>query len=138
MGQSLSIHKHADVSGERTMKKNPQHDPNDPDSPATIPAESWPLAGVELTSPAPESHAFSRPYVENGMAEGWISVIKGNIVIHTITGDLIYRIVEPPGRHDDANELSGYRVSHEFKVALVETPTKASVAQPKAKKEASS
>lgn len=100
----LDVHKHADTSGKR------------------LPNGTWPLTGVEITSEPPATHAFSRTYIDLAMAEGWVSMVKGNIVLDTITGDLVYRITEAPGRYEDAAEPAGYRVSNEYKVELVSAP----------------
>jgi len=63
------------------------------------PVSPRPLAGVKVVGDAPDEHHFSPKFVTNGMAEGWISIIKGTIILHTVDGDVVYRIVRGPGAY---------------------------------------
>jgi hypothetical protein len=42
---------------------------------------------------------FSRRLVEAGLAQGWVSMAKGQLILHTEDEDLTYTIVRPPGQY---------------------------------------
>ena len=76
-----------------------------------------PVQSLELkhTGASPEQN-FSRRLIDAGVAEGWITMSKGKIVMHTTDEDLEYAIVRMPGMYcchcdaklvDDTSGASG-------------------------------
>lgn len=57
---------------------------------------------VEIVQLSPEWHLSPR-VMEKGVAEGWMSVAKGRLTLHTPTGDVEYEIVAPPDRSQARN-----------------------------------
>jgi hypothetical protein len=91
----------------------------DKTGPAPPDGTPWPLAGVELASTPPKEHALSDVFVAQGLAEGWISLGQGKLTLHfTNHDDVVYDIVEAPGRYEDADELSGVRQENRYLLRL--------------------
>lgn len=64
---------------------------------------------VNHTGTHPEQ-TFSTQMVDQGMAEGWISVVKGELVLHAKPEDLHYAILNGPGFyccHDGSKHATG-------------------------------
>ena len=78
--------------------------------------------GLSLEVEAPAFHEFSEFYVANQRDEGTLELIDGKLIIHCREGDLIYRVHEEPGVHEDETEPAGYRISHQYSCELVEQP----------------
>ena len=78
--------------------------------------------GLSLEAEAPETHEFSEFYVANQRDEGTLELTNGDLIIHLREGDLIYRVLEEPGVHEDEAEPAGYRISHSYACELVEQP----------------
>jgi hypothetical protein len=84
--------------------------------------ETYPLKHVELVGDAPAEHNFASSFVARAMGEGWLSLARGEIVLHLEGGDLRYTVVEPPGRYPTGKTVEGpdgepideIRVSDEF------------------------
>lgn len=85
MGETLQLRKRADKSGDEPNFKK---------------GESWPLAGVQLLADPPKTHSFSVEFVGRATAEGWMSIERGTIILHTDGSDVVYRIVRPPGQYN--------------------------------------
>lgn len=132
----LRIRKRADTSsGTRVKGLHPVTGEKvliDPVSGAVSP---WPLLGVHIVNDEiPAQTKISMSYVANAVAEGWASITNERIVhkpggplsdpwrithtfrhvdtftIHTIDGDVTYRMTHQPDKYDDPAEPSGSRV----------------------------
>lgn len=59
------------------------------------------VTGVEIKSgPAVgDRQVFSTHCVENGIAEGWLSMIRGSIVVHSDKEDQTFHITRGPGHY---------------------------------------
>lgn len=57
-----------------------------------------PVTGLDVkhTGTHPEQH-FSRRLVDAGLREGWLSLRKGMLTLHTAQGDLDYTVQRMPG-----------------------------------------
>lgn len=104
--------------------------------------EPWPLAGIAVEGDVLKHVRVSTSYVTNAAREGWMTVEGGSvehapggpegdpwrvthtfehadaIVLHTVDGDLRYRVVHQPGKYDDPAEPSGKRVDWFFDLEL--------------------
>jgi hypothetical protein len=101
----------------------------------------WPITHVELVGDAPKEHNFADKFVSKALADGYLEftnprarasavdngvdpydrdpVITGDqIVLHLADGDLVYDVLEAPGKYRDEGEPSGWRVSHEYRCRL--------------------
>lgn len=135
----LTIRKRADRSvGERVRRSNPDTGEaylSDPASDNPDEHSPWPLAGVEIADP-PQATTISTAKVDEGIGEGWAELIgervvrrpagpptapwsqrhtfvqADELVFHTMTGDIRYRVVHQPDVHEDQAEPSGRRVDH--------------------------
>lgn len=100
-----------------------------PETPGTE-HESWPLAGMRLTSDAHPETSAGMSWVRQGVAQGWIEVQGENvvhapggpegdpwrvthtffeadrIVLKTVDGDVVYDVVSNPGKDADTGEVS--------------------------------
>lgn len=47
----------------------------------------------------PNRHHFPTKWLNRALAEGWASLSRGNIVLHTAHGDVVYRIERAPGAY---------------------------------------
>jgi len=131
MSSSLQIRKRGDKSVEAQR-----------DSSGRL-LESYPLGGVDLMT-TPEDASFSEAFVaresvlgwlelggarpvtqnwetQSGQRGTWSGVHADTITLHTLSGDVVYDVVENPGRTDDANEGAGYRVEHQYRCKLSST-----------------
>lgn len=84
----LRLRKRADRSGPEPAR-NADGKPETP----------WPLAGVDIEGDPPERHHFPVDMVTKAVGEGWISLNQGRLTIHTLDGDVIYRIDRTPGAY---------------------------------------
>lgn len=59
-----------------------------------------PLSHIEVrhTGIDAEQH-FATHFVEQGLAEGWMTVGGGKLILHAQPEDLVYTILRPPGRY---------------------------------------
>lgn len=99
----LELRKRADTSGpvvdEYGTVLRTDGDENPPDF---TKGERWPLARVELVGDPPAEHGFASSLVNRGLAEGWVSLSAGSLVLHVDGGDVFYRILRAPERgHDE-------------------------------------
>lgn len=59
-----------------------------------------PVAGLEIKHTGTHAEQrFSRRFVESGLAEGWVSLGKGLLTLHTLNEDLQFTITRMPGTH---------------------------------------
>lgn len=61
--------------------------------------EPWPLAGVELVGDPPAVHRFKPQWLLAAVTQGWASLAQGRITLHTVGGDVAWRIVREPGAY---------------------------------------
>lgn len=54
--------------------------------------------GIMHTGTHPEQN-FSGKMVARGIADGWLSIVRGILVLHADPEDLTYKILRGPGRH---------------------------------------
>ena len=54
------------------------------------------VVGVKVKHAGDKQH-FSPRIIERGVAEGWMSLERGVITIHSDEGDVVYKIKAPPG-----------------------------------------
>ncbi|GEM_PF-4305641 len=59
----------------------------------------WPLAGVSIIGELPEMHRWSTRMVDRAVTEGWMTLGRGRITVHTMSGDIVWRIVRAPGAY---------------------------------------
>jgi hypothetical protein len=78
--------------------------------------------GLSLESTAPSYHEFSEFWVANRRDDGILETDGNNLVLHLREGDLIYRVLEVPGVHEDDDEPAGYRITHHYACELVSQP----------------
>jgi len=71
---------------------------------------------------APERPEISEFWVANARDEGFLEMKDGLLILHLREGDLIYRVLEEPGVHEDEAEPAGYRITHHYACELVEQP----------------
>jgi hypothetical protein len=125
----LRIRKLADrSSGSRETRYDPTTGQKYLHNPATGGAEPWPLAGIQLdgadgSEGPPQTIGISTTVVDNGRAEGWITVEGENVVhrpggppgnlwavthtfrqvdtliFHTVDGDVRYRVTHQPDKY---------------------------------------
>lgn len=76
MGAQLTIRKLADR-------------PDDPDA-----RPPYPLRGVQVVGEPPAEHAFKYAYLATAAGEGWATFGADTVVLHTVDGDVTYRITE--------------------------------------------
>lgn len=115
--QTMTIRKLADRTGERE------------------PGAPWPLAGISVVGDVPTECQVPTSWVENGAAEGWLT-LEGErtvrrpggpiddrwrvvhkfthldrITLHTVDGDLSYRVTHQPDKYaaegDDETPVTG-------------------------------
>lgn len=77
---------------------------------------------MSLEVEAPERPEISEFWVANARDDGTLEMVNDTLVIHLREGDLIYRILEAPGVHEDPAEPAGYRLIHHYACELVEQP----------------
>ena len=97
----LRLRKVADRSGPEPPRNVPDGDgrlPRPDLAPGAL-VEPWPLAGVELDGDLPATHRFSIRMVDQAVTEGWMTLGRGRITIHTMSGDVMWRIVRKPGAY---------------------------------------
>jgi hypothetical protein len=59
-----------------------------------------PLKGIALQHTGiREGQNFSRRFVDAGLAEGWLSMARGKLTLHTQEEDLVYSILHMPGTY---------------------------------------
>lgn len=112
----LELRKRADRSGEPPAEGEP-----------------WPLASVELVGKAPAVHNFADQFVARAIGDGYLEfenagvamtpgyernpVVAGSaIVLHLAAGDLIYDVLEHPGRYERSDGT--VEVHHEYRCKL--------------------
>lgn len=78
--------------------------------------------GTSLEGEAPLYHEFSEFYVANARDEGLVEMREGMLTLHLREGDLVYKVLEEPGVHEDPQEPAGYRISHFYACELSESP----------------
>lgn len=120
----LEIRKRSDKSGLEPPRNVPDSAGNlpRPDLPEGVLLEPWPLAAVELVIGPPAEHEMSDTLVSQGIAEGWISLIRGHLILHfTNHADVDYEVLEAPGRHEDPEAPGGWRVEHRYRLRLAAT-----------------
>lgn len=78
--------------------------------------------GLSLEAEAPSNPEISEFWVANARDDGILEMSEGLMVIHLREGDLVYRVLEAPGVHEDENEPAGYRITHAYACELVEQP----------------
>lgn len=125
----LTVRKHADTStGERVKRWDPETGDSFLVNPATGQREPWPLLGVSIEGEVPEETTVGTRFVDGGRSEGWISVegekavvrpagpserpyLKQHtfvhfdaITLHTLAGDVRYRVVRNPDKWHDGPE----------------------------------
>jgi hypothetical protein len=77
---------------------------------------------MSLETEAPPYHEFSEFWVANARDEGFLEMKDGSLIAHLREGDLVYRVLETPGVHEDEDEPAGYRITHHYACELVEQP----------------
>lgn len=133
--QGFRIRKLADMQpGEQRVK---MWDPETGEAflvnPRTGQPEPWPLLGVTFEVPPPPSVTVPTSFIDNGVAEGWITVENERYVhrpggpadnpwkvthtfrhvdsftVHAVEGDVSYKVVHQPDKHeaDEATGLGG-------------------------------
>lgn len=124
--KSLQLRKVADKAGKEPPRNTPVDGvlPN-PDLPAGALLEPWPLKHVELMAPAPKRHEFADDFVMHAASEGWLTLGSGNITIHLLDKDLVYKIMRLPGRYKDGKPTELVNdptvdVYHSYDAKLVE------------------
>jgi hypothetical protein len=147
----LTIRKLADTSvGERVARYDELTGEKFLVNPETNKRESWPLTGIAIENEGgpPKETAVGVDFVQIGKLEGWITLEGAEmahfpggppespwkithsfeqadaIVIHTVDGDVRYRVVGQPGKHDDDTQESGKRVDHFYTLRLDDGKTK--------------
>ena len=78
--------------------------------------------GLSLEVEAPARTGFSEFWVANMRDEGILELDGDLMVVHLREGDLVYRVLEGPGVHEDENDPAGYRIEHRYDCELVEQP----------------
>jgi len=78
--------------------------------------------GLSLETEAPSTHEFSEFWVANARDDGVLEMKEGLLVLHLREGNLIYRVLEEPGVHEDETDPAGYRITHHYACELVEQP----------------
>lgn len=125
--EPLSIRKLADTSeGTRVPRFDPVTGERLLVNPETNAVEPWPLAGIEIVGDAPSYTHVGTSWVAKGKAEGWITLEGEEIVhrpsgpsdnvwgapahtfvqaealiIHTVDGDVRYKVVHQPDKYAD-------------------------------------
>jgi hypothetical protein len=119
------VRRYHPVTGQAYLSDPASHDP-EVHSP-------WPLAGVRIDDP-PQQTTVSARKVAEGVAQGWVELVDvqlvhapggpaedqwrvthtfqqaSHIIFHTVDGDVRYRVVGQPGKHEDPAQPSGFRV----------------------------
>lgn len=54
------------------------------------------VSGVKILRAGPRQNLSPR-FIEGGVAEGWLSMGKGKVVLHGEDGDVVYRMERIPG-----------------------------------------
>ncbi|OGT03307.1 MAG: hypothetical protein A2143_08030 [Gallionellales bacterium RBG_16_57_15] len=57
------------------------------------------LRKVVRVDGVPENQKFSPKLIAQGQGEGWLSVAKGNVIIHGEDGDVVFKVLAIPGRY---------------------------------------
>ena len=124
--QTMTIRKLADRSGgERVVMFDPETGAKKLVNPDTSGEdhEPWPLAGISIVGETPTECQVPTSWVENGAAEGWLT-LEGErivrrpggpaddrwrvvhkfahldrVVLHTVDGDLSYRVTHQPDKY---------------------------------------
>lgn len=78
--------------------------------------------GTSLEVEAPIYHEFSEFWVANARDDGLLEFKEGLLVIHLREGNLVYKVLEEPGVHEDDEDPAGYRIAHFYACELVEQP----------------
>lgn len=126
---SLSVRKLADKSeGTRVEGFDPFTGERRLINPETGAAEPWPLLGVAIEGDCPERTAVPTSWVQKAVAEGWVT-LEGDkpvhrpggpvenvwatthtfvhadaLVIHTVDGDVRFKITKNPDKFVDSND----------------------------------
>jgi hypothetical protein len=58
------------------------------------------LDGVQVVRSGPRQH-FSQNLIDGGVHEGWLTMARGQLVLHGAGGDVVYRIDRVPGYYCD-------------------------------------
>jgi hypothetical protein len=59
-----------------------------------------PVAGLEVKHTGTHAEqTFSRRFIDAGLAEGWVSLSRGALIIHALDGDFTYTVARMPGSY---------------------------------------
>lgn len=56
--------------------------------------------GIRIRRSGPKQH-FTPGFVSRGVGEGWLSLGRGKLTLHTLDGDVTYTVLRVPGKYED-------------------------------------